>query len=578
MFIIYDATLKKKLEITEYDEMSWHELYLSETGGDFIIKLSIDYKGKIKQDYYIQNTEGTKTGIVNSIYIKDDEKEQYIEFKGVMLESMLQRRIVYPTVRKNGALSAVTNELLIENIINPKNPNRKISNFIYEVNSSFSQAINKQITGKTLAAVIKNICLECNCSYEITLNSSNQFVFRFKAGENRKLDVIFSDDKYDIITTNYEVDASEYCTHIISTDTEHTHYSTYPATSNNFNTGINRRELYVETNISNSEKQVVADAVYFEKLNSIAAEEYPLHNISKLMSFDIRNNAVNSTDEYVLNVTYKNGDLVTINNNSLRIREYYRILGVLYFYNGETSEIEYTLEFGDLGISDSDVFDEIVNNPNETYTDTKDIDKTTPYVNTPDTVIDTGYTPVTDTPTTDNGGGTIINNNYISYRLIQFGFIGEMKTTENYYNASLIILDGRRAMFNFTCTIVKDYPYASRPVQMYIKCYEYDLPMVETGLKVQLSYLHIPYAKDNGSGGMITFTYLSKQSMGYDSTHGANAYYLYFQVNYTDSVDQSCHVGYNRMMLLYDHLDYNYEQLWFQLINDAPFSDVGEPR
>jgi hypothetical protein len=111
-----------------------------------------------------------------------------------------------------GNLQNGIKKLLDENIISPTDTSRKISNFIFETSTDpviTALTVEAQFTGDSLYTAIKNICDSKNIGFKITLNESNQFVFKLYAGIDRSYDQIvhpyveFTPDFENLVNSNY---------------------------------------------------------------------------------------------------------------------------------------------------------------------------------------------------------------------------------------------------------------------------------------------------------------------------------------------------------------------------------------
>lgn len=254
------SILNKKFEtvmiMDVYESLIWTDRYNSY--GDFEIYTSVDSVAisNIQQGYYLWSEESEHSMIIDGIQIKTDvELGNHIIITGKSLESILQLRIVWDQIILNGNLQGQIEKLFNENIINPKDEKRKISNFIFQYSEDPSiknLTIQAQYTGDDLYSVIKNICDDNKIGFKIFFNKSFQMVFQLYAGKDRSYKqesnpyVVFSPNYENIINSNY-LDSSENYRNIALVAGEGQGNSRKKVTVGDANlSGLERRELYVD--------------------------------------------------------------------------------------------------------------------------------------------------------------------------------------------------------------------------------------------------------------------------------------------------------------------------------------------
>ena len=358
--IILNDKFERLCEVVDYHSVLWHPLYLDETGGDFQLELSsqkyIDY---IDKGYYVINTESDKFGIVDTFETKESEDAgKILTASGYMGESMLMRRILFPSVSLSGPLHEVVGALLRQNIISPSNDNRRIPGFTYAEDSAFDEVVSKQYTGKALSAALVGLCAYCGCSYAVTFNAAyNGFVLRLFSGADRTINqlvnprIVFSTEDYGVSEFTYKTSARGTATHIVCAgegEGSQRKYVIYPSTSTTETIGINRREAYLDVkNISSDagKDENISDDIYYHKLRTEAAEKLAESSTSEACEGVIKQSRYKVGEDFFL------GDLVTVMDDDL-VRGYNtRVLGVLISWD-ENGAREVTAEMGNLNISD----------------------------------------------------------------------------------------------------------------------------------------------------------------------------------------------------------------------------------
>lgn len=209
--------LNKELEpiavLDDYASLIWTDRY--QECGDFELTLSPngDTLKLLQQDYYLWSSESEHAMIIEKLSISTEAEEgSTVTVSGRSLESILDRRIIWGLKSLSGDLQNGVQELLNENVISPSNPDRQISNFIFEPSTDpaiTELAINAQYTGDNLYETICSICADRDIGFKVTLNEDKKLAFQLYAGVDRSYRqsirplVVFSPKFDNLISSNY---------------------------------------------------------------------------------------------------------------------------------------------------------------------------------------------------------------------------------------------------------------------------------------------------------------------------------------------------------------------------------------
>ena len=267
-----------------YNSFIWTDRYFKY--GDFELHASMNevLLQYLKQDYYITNANSEHVMIIEKLLINSDiENGNTITVSGRSLESLLERRIVWNRTTLSGNLQKGIKKLLNENVISPSDSNRKIDNFIFEESTDSAitgLTIDGQYTGDNLYEVIASICQEKDIGFKITLNASNQFVFKLYSGVDRSYGqsvnpyVVFSPNFENIIESNYiESKMALKNVALIGGEGEGT---ARKYTSVGTASGLDRRELFTDARDVRSEDDdgnAIPEADYLEQLRQRGREK-----------------------------------------------------------------------------------------------------------------------------------------------------------------------------------------------------------------------------------------------------------------------------------------------------------------
>lgn len=355
-YIIMSDEFEKLCEITAHKSILWHELYLDPTGGDFRMELAADrYLPYIKKGYYIINEDSEKFGIIDTFEVKDTEEDGLLlTVSGQMGESILQRRVIWPTVSMTGTTDEVVAAIIRMNITAPSNQSRQIANFVYLENPEFSDNVSKQITGAQVGSAIVSIVGQFGYAYVVTIDAKQKrFVMRLIKGKDRSANqtenpvILFSAEDFGISEFTYLTSEQAVFSHVICAGEGYGAERAsviYPTTSTDANRGLNRREVFLDKQDltrSAGEDATLTEEGYIQKLEYEAAEKLKESATSEACEGVIR------PRRYRLYRDFLAGDIVSVRNERLGLEYDIRVLGALVSID-ENGAKDTTAEMGNL--------------------------------------------------------------------------------------------------------------------------------------------------------------------------------------------------------------------------------------
>ncbi len=299
--------------IDAYESAIWTDRY--DSYGDFEIyaPFSLELLNKVKQDYYLTTLDSEHVMIIEGIEISSDsETGNRLRITGRSLESILDRRIIWQQTSYTGNLQNAIYNMLYYSMINPAIADRRIPNFVFESSTDpriTALTIEEEHTGDNIYDVISELCQRNYIGYKITLNSSNQFVFKLYMGEDRSYDqianpyVVFSPNYENIINSNY-VDSTEIMKNITLVAGEDSGQQRRTITVGS-GSGLTRRELFTDARDIQSEKV----SNYDEALRQRGLQN--LIDNSRTVSFE---GEVDATRMFVYGEDFFMGDIIQISN------------------------------------------------------------------------------------------------------------------------------------------------------------------------------------------------------------------------------------------------------------------------
>ena len=129
---VLDKTLEANDIVDTFNSLIWTDRY--DEYGDFEIYTSVTDQALslLQMDYYLQSRSSEHVMIIEEVLIDTDpENGNSVTITGRSLESLLSRRIVWTQTLLDGSVQDCIKKLLDENVISPKDVNRKIPNFVF---------------------------------------------------------------------------------------------------------------------------------------------------------------------------------------------------------------------------------------------------------------------------------------------------------------------------------------------------------------------------------------------------------------------------------------------------------------
>ena len=354
--LVLDQEFNRKAVIDTYESLIWTDRYYGY--GDFELYLPFNsyVLDMVRQDYYLQIADSTSTMIVESIQIRtDSESGNHLIITGRSLESILERRVIWPQITLSGTIYQAMRTIINDAIINPtkikfSNNNtyikRKIDNFIFEACTDSTitgiQLEPTEFTGDIVYEKFLNWCQENEIGFDITFEEEyeyksgslpqgysegqklyNQFVLRLYRGVDRTYEqtdnkfVVFSPTYDNVISTDYTDDTSPWRNFAIvagegeGSEREVVMYGDVdkdPDTRQYKTVGINHRELYVDARDVQS-SELPEGMTYADALKVRGAEK--LNECLKDIQFY---GEVEARRQFVYGRDFFMGDIVEITN------------------------------------------------------------------------------------------------------------------------------------------------------------------------------------------------------------------------------------------------------------------------
>lgn len=330
---LLDTDFSPLTVVDTFESLIWTERY--QECGDFELYLgaSLEAVQMFLPGRYFWYGGSDRIMIIEKIRINSDsENGDHLTVTGADLSSLLKRRIVWSQTNITGSLQDGIKKLLDENIIAPTDNNRKIDNFIFEESTDSriaSLTLEAQYAGDNLYDVITAACAEAGIGFKVTLNETNQMVFKLYSGEDRTYSqtdlpyVLFSSEFENLSSTEYVEDFSKSVNVALVGGEGEGSSKKYASVGDT--AGIERRETYLDASSvsTTTSSGTMTDAQYKEKLQQKGLEN--ITDINKeLKEFNCE---IDANSNYRYGESFYIGDIVEVSNNygverKVRILEY----------------------------------------------------------------------------------------------------------------------------------------------------------------------------------------------------------------------------------------------------------------
>jgi len=204
---IKDKDMKAVAILDTYESLIWTDRY--SLCGDFEIYTQVTKRALeiLLPGNYLFILGSDRTMIIEGWDIKTTpDLGGMLTVTGRSLESLLDRRIILEQTVLAGSFQLAIKKLLDENaIVCTGYPNRCIPNLIFEMSSDTnitSLELDGQYYGDNLYETIRILCESNNVGFKITVNSSNQLVFKLYYGVDRSY--FQSTNPYVVFSPNFE--------------------------------------------------------------------------------------------------------------------------------------------------------------------------------------------------------------------------------------------------------------------------------------------------------------------------------------------------------------------------------------
>ncbi|MHB9909231.1 siphovirus ReqiPepy6 Gp37-like family protein [Clostridium botulinum] len=363
---IFNKYLELKGILDTFISLRWIRRF--HKSGEFQLNCMFDINtlNLLKPENIIYRKDDLEAGYIETIQIKLNENgQEYLEIKGKFLTNYLNSRISWERIKFDGGLESLIRKLINDNVINPKNINRKISNLVLGDIKGFNENIKYSDSFGNILGQLEKISTTNNIGFRNILDiKTKKIIFDLYKGVNRTANnssiapCIFSREFENILNQEYVNSFNNYknTTLIAGAGEGSARKITYMENG----IGLDRHELYVDArDISDKEEKtrMVEDRDLEGNIIGEHEETYeaeipwgryePLllqrgkEKLSECQKIETFNSKINIQSNNVYKKDYDLGDVVTIRDKkwNLMINERITEIEEIFDNNGKSVNV-----------------------------------------------------------------------------------------------------------------------------------------------------------------------------------------------------------------------------------------------
>lgn len=303
-----DDNFERQAVLDVFTSLIWTKRYY--TFGDFELyaPATTELTNFINTYPYVCRDDDDTVMIIENVEISTNaETGDYYIITGRSLESIIERRIVWnqTTINEQNPAGGVY-WLLDNNICRYADEARKIPGFTVDNSFATVGTLKTQITGTNLLEAISTICKKFGFGFKTTVSGGN---IVFSCYEGSMVEVTFSKEFDNIITSNYYRKTENYKNvALIAGEGEGT-ARRRTSVNNDTESGLSRREIYVDARDISSNEGEIEDEEYLYLLATRGAETLKENTIVTGFESEVEPNMT-----YYYKTDYNLGDIVTVDN------------------------------------------------------------------------------------------------------------------------------------------------------------------------------------------------------------------------------------------------------------------------
>ena len=197
-----------------YQSNIWNVQYFGQSDFQLITTATEENINKLAVGRYLVREEDLGDGFQNVMVIEgqklayDSDVGWMLTVTGRGLKSIVGRRIVWKQTTMSGTFERAVRQIINDNIINPEDAKRRITNFTMEAEKGYTDTADIQLLGENIADWLASSCESYGYGWDVYIKDG-QYVFRLYKGEDRSYNqdvntpVVFSEEYDNLLQSNY---------------------------------------------------------------------------------------------------------------------------------------------------------------------------------------------------------------------------------------------------------------------------------------------------------------------------------------------------------------------------------------
>lgn len=324
--------------IDSYESLIWNMQFFGLSEFEFVVPFTPQNNEVLKNGRLLVRSVDMKNGQFNNVMkilsrkIEwDVEKGWMMTLTGQGLKCILNQRIVWQQCTMEGRVEKIVRLILEDNIINPADPNRRISTMVLDPEAGIMDTYSTddeaaQLVGNEIGNWLVEFATKYAFGWDVYI-SGGQYHFKLIKGTNRTFDqnvvvpVVFSPEYDNLVTSIYTEDISGYKNAaVVGGEGEGAGRRVVTIGDK---ADMDRYEAYIDAS-SLSSNTIITLPVYMKLITDYGNEQLKITQESQKFEGEVLPNGMYSLDE-----DYFLGDMVQIENeNGIRAKS--RITEVIY--------------------------------------------------------------------------------------------------------------------------------------------------------------------------------------------------------------------------------------------------------
>mgnify|MGYP002346674132 CR=1 FL=1 len=204
---IYNPNIELQGIIDGYSSLRWRRRFFEPGEFELHCKASAENLALLREGNIIHRLDRQEAAIIEGVTVEGTDNGDEITATGRMGSSMLDRRIITPTINFSGTAEAAMRKIITES--------RPPSNLVFGTAGGYSASCTFQATGKGVLAVCTALARSAPLGFRCRLDvPGRQWIFEVYDGIDRTVTqhnrpyVLFSDEFRNIVNPKYEINTT----------------------------------------------------------------------------------------------------------------------------------------------------------------------------------------------------------------------------------------------------------------------------------------------------------------------------------------------------------------------------------